>query len=376
MTGRRLLGLVMVVALLAFLPASALAGSGSALRHHSPAAAGFLAYDSTTEDDAAADLLTPVDEPPADSAPAPREPEPSEPATAPTEPAPTEPTPTDPAPTDPVPTDPVPTDPVPTDPAPTEPAPTEPVPAPTDPAPTDPAPTDPAPAPAEPAPSNPVPPSEEWVPIQPAPRDERAPPVVKPPSDERLVSTPTVPVSTAAPVAAIPVTEPDHSATTPEPSRSGDDDDAKSEEKAVRVALKRLGIGTIAAPARADVATEDAPAAPAPSCTPIGIVDVVPASETVDGVAVESVVRPHRAGGEPPLVRGPPAPLESPSAPFAAAGSASAATGGASGERDCGILADQIVLTLVDAGSAVATDRSVHAAPAPANAAARAPPVA
>ena len=143
----------------------------------------------------------------------------------------------------------------------------------------------------------------------------------------------------------------------------------------MREALARLGIGTIAAPAVVD-ATPSATAAPAQACTPVGAGAAVTSPQTAAALAGHPIEHPHGASDEPTHLRGPPAPLDTPSSPCATAGTAGAAAGGASGERDCAIHADQIVFELADGATAVAADSSDHVAPAPANAAARAPPVA
>jgi len=365
-SGRRLLGLLVVLALVLLLPTRALADRTGAVLLQ-PAGTGVaLTSDVTSED-----------QPPADSTPADPTADSSEPAPATTDPAPA---PSDPAPSDPTPSDPAPP---PTDPAP---APSEPAPAPSDPAP---APSEPAPAPAEPAPapSDPAPPADE-VPVDPAPaptepaptdpasRDGRATTPRPPASDERQLPT-TAP--TTAPVAPLAPT----TAATPTPA-GGDKaaDSAKpagdagdpSPAKVVRAAFKRLGLGTIATPGPVETSTP-ATAVAAQACTPNGTVAAVNAPQVGGGLATHAAVRTHRTDDEPPAVRGPPAPLDSPFSPAATAAAASAGTGGAGGDRDCAVFADQIVFTLADGSRPVASGSCHHAAPAPASAAARAPPV-
>ena len=165
-----------------------------------------------------------------------------------------------------------------------------------------------------------------------------------------------------------PSTDPE--ATSPEPSDQG----TALRPAAVREAFARLGIGTIAVPSVADT-TPTVAAAPAQACTPVGTVSMV-SSQTTSSLPGRIIVHPRRGDDEPPHLRGPPAPLD-PSAPsFATTGSGGAAPGGASTERDCAILTDQIALTLADGGTALVDGSCDHLAPAPANAAARAPPVA
>jgi hypothetical protein len=182
----------------------------------------------------------------------------------------------------------------------------------------------------------------------------------------------------------MPATAPVPAAPTPSttadanPARAPEatDDEAadRQQEKVVRAAFKRLGLGTIAAPATVDPAAP-VTAAPAQACTPIGTVVTTPAPEDGAALATHTTVRTQHAEDELPLVRGPPTPLESPSSPVATAASGGAAPGGVSGERDCAILADHVVFTLADGGYPAAADCCDHVAPAPANAAARAPPV-
>jgi outer membrane biosynthesis protein TonB len=335
-TGRLLLGLLAVLTL-ALLPASALADDGV------PALP-------------IAEQVTPVDLVP-DTSVAPVEAASSEPA------PPAESTPTEPAP----PSEPAP----PAEPAP-EPAPSDPAPPPAEPAP---APSEPA-SPAEPAPSEPAPPAEATPPADPAPREGRAP---KPPADEHEVPAgdPAVSQTIAAPAPATAVasdpaaTEPEGDPQSPASADAADRDQAR----AVRAALRRLGITTIAAPASIDADARVA-VAPASACTPTGTIEVSAAPQSAAGFVVHTTVRTHRSDGAPPVVRGPPAPLDLPSSPIATAGVASAATGGIGGQRDSAILADRIVFTLAEDGAAVLADRWDHVAPAPTSAAARAPPVA
>jgi outer membrane biosynthesis protein TonB len=333
-SGRPLLALVVVLMLLVLLPGSALADrAGEGVR----LSAGYvLAYDASADSE------------------------------APAEPAP--------------PADPVPVDPAPSDPAPSDPPPAEPAPAPAEPAPpADPAPSEPAPAPSEPVPGEPAPPVEDSVPpADPAPRDTRAP-APKPAAEEHPVLSAdeggSMPVASSTPAddaSSDPADEKPGRAS--RPASAGADD--SGEAKSVQTALRRLGIGTIAAPADDD-AGAPAAAVPAPACTPIGTVDAAATSQTDSGLDGHPAVRSHRSGGEPPVVRGPPAPLESPSAPLAVAGSGSAAAGGVSGERFSAVLADHVAFLLDgDGASAVAFECCYHVAAAPANAAARAPPVA
>lgn len=335
-SGRRLLGLLVVLALIVLLPARALADGGvdAPWQDAGPA----LAYDAS-----AADPVSPV----ADATPSEPEPTPSDPEPAPSEPAPSEPAP-----------------------APSEPAPSESAPAPSDPAPSDPAPPVEE-VPAEPAPTEPVP-------VDTAPSDGRAP-APKSPSDERQLPAGDEPVP--APVLALaPTTTVAAVTVDAEPAIASEqpavgDDDARRDAKVVRRVFERLGLGTIAVPGAAD-STDDQAAAPAPACTPIGTLATAVAPQVGTAVAPHTTTRAHRVDGDPPLVRGPPAPFDPPSSPMATAAGGSAATGGVSGERDCAILADQLVLTLADGESKVADDCGDHDAPAPADAAARAPPVA
>jgi len=143
----------------------------------------------------------------------------------------------------------------------------------------------------------------------------------------------------------------------------------------VREALARLGIGTIAVPAIVDT-TPIVAAAPAQACTPIGTASSVTSPQAVTAFAGHPVTHSHGTSDEPQHLRGPPAPLHTPASPYATGGSTGAAPGGANAQRDCGIHADQIVFELADGGTAVAADSCDHTAPASANAAARAPPVA
>ena len=345
-SGRRLLGLLVVLALVALLPAHALADGGVDALWQGVDVGPALAHDATSEADAPPETAPPVaeatpDEPePAPSDPDP-EPAPSEPAPAPSEPAPSEP-----------------------EPAPSEPAPSDPAPAPSDPAP-----------PVEEVPAEPDP--SESAPSDSAPSDDRAP-VAKPPSEERqlpaddeampALATPLAPTTLEA-----PATAEVESATDSE--QSAVDDDARRDAKIVRRAFERLGLGTIAGPGAADAADHHV-AAPAQACTPIGTVAATGAPQVGTVVAPHPTTRTHRVDDDPPLVRGPPAPLDSPSSPMATAAGGSAATGGVSGERDCAILADQLVLTLAGGESKVADDCRDHEASAPAEATARAPPVA
>jgi hypothetical protein len=338
-SGRPLLALVVVLALLTLIPGSALADRIGEVRLD----AGYaLAYDASADGEAPVDPAPPAD-----------------------------PVPVDPAPSDPAPSDPPP---APSDPAP---APSEPAPAPSDPAPIDPA---PAPSDPAPAPSEPVPPAEDTLPpVDPAPREGRSA-ASKPPAEEHQVLAGDegglTPIAGSAPVYdASSETTDERSARASRPGSAEADDVGQA--KSVRTALRRLGIGTIAATPAA--AADDAPVAfvSAPACTPIGTVDAAAPSQTQNGLHGHPAVPSRRSGGEPPAVRGPPAPLESPSAPLAVAGSGSAAPGGVSGERFSAILADQIVFLLDgDGASAFVFACCEHVAPAPANAAARAPPVA
>jgi hypothetical protein len=348
---RGLLGLLVVLALLASAPASALADRAGVAGPHQ------LAATVLTQDVVADDETPPATDP------APPATDPLPPATDPAPPA--EPAPAEPAPAEPAPAEPAPTDPAPADPAPpAEPAPTEPAP-PAEPAPAEPAPT-------EPVATDPAPPQD------PAPRDGRSPAPKQPtdthvdPGTERAAPTPDL--------ASLPVAEgPDPAATTPqapaEPTATADHGAAR-QAKAVREALARLGIGTVAAPAVVDAAAV-ATALPAPACTTMGSVVVTPSPQAAAAMAARPVVRPHRGTDqEPPHLRGPPAPLHTPSGPSATAGAAAAAAGGASGERDSAIEAAQISFELTDGEIVVAGDCAAHVAPAPAKAAARAPPVA
>jgi hypothetical protein len=352
-SSRRLLGLFVVLALVLALPGRALAARTSTFALTSAGTA--LTYDTTSDELPPSDPTDPTTdsgEPaPPSSDPAPSDPAPSDPAPTPSDP---EPTPSEPAP--------APSEPAPSDPAP---APGEPAPAPSDPAP---APSDPVP-PADEVPVDPAPASSEPAPSDPAPRDGR---VARPPaSEEREVSTappsapPVAPLapSTVAPSTADPATD------------AAKATDGKRQAKVVRAAYRRLGLGTIAAPAAPGAGTS-VTVAPAQACTPIGAVAVTEGPQGATGLASRADIHPRRVEDDAPTVRGPPAPLQSPSSPIATAGAASAGAGGASSDRDCAILADQIVFTLAGGGCATASDCCDHAAPAPANAAARAPPVA
>ncbi|HEU4703598.1 MAG TPA: hypothetical protein VFS37_14035 [Conexibacter sp.] len=350
----RLLGLLIVLASVLLVPGRALADPTSTPSWHAPAVVGALLSDDATSED-----LPPGDPFPADPAA-----DTSEPAPAPSESAPAEPAPSDPVP---APSDPAP---APSDPAP---APSEPAPAPAEPAPAEPAPTDPVP-PAEEVPVDPAPAPSEPAPADPAPRDGRTTP--KPPASEER-QLPAGGEAAVAPVAAAPATAPSapiDADAADEPAKPAGDEDAHTQAKAVRAAFTRLGLGTIATRAPVEDGVSVA-AVPAQACTPIGVVIASDAPQVGSGLTTHSTVRTHRAYQDPPVVRGPPAPLQSPSSPTATVASASAGTGGANGDRDCAILADQIAFTLVDGGYAGASDCCDHAAPAPANAAARAPPV-
>jgi len=354
-SGRRLLGLLVILALVLLLPGRALADRTSVVLWQPADAGAALTYDAASGDempsepppaDPAADSSDPAPAP-SDPAPAPEEPAPApeEPAPAPEEPAP--------APEEPAP--------APSEPAP---APSDPAPAPTDPAPpSDEAPAEPAPAPSEPAPSDP------------APKDGRATSPKPPASEERqLPATGPAPTSPApvAPTTAALTTTADASRAPAKPTADADGDRAQT--KVVRAAFRRLGLGTIASPAAA-VGSHPAASLLAQACTPIGTAAAVDAPQGTTSLANHAVTHPRRAQDEAPMVRGPPAPLQSPSSPIASAASSSAGTGSASGGRDCAILAVQIVFTLADVACATAGDCCDHAAPAPANAAARAPPV-
>jgi hypothetical protein len=110
---------------------------------------------------------------------------------------------------------------------------------------------------------------------------------------------------------------------------------------------------------------------------PVGAVGVVSSPQTAAALAGHPAVHPRGERDEPPRLRGPPAPLDPQSSPFATGGNGGTAPGGANGERDSAIHADQIVLELADGVVVAAPEHSCdHDAPAPANAAARAPPVA
>ncbi len=376
-SGRRLLGLLAVLALVLLLPGGAFADAigEPALEPVPPVIETVIPSDPVVAPSESAPA-------PSEAAPAPSEPAPtaSDPAHAASEPSP--------APSDPAPAASEPA-PAPSDPAP---APSEPAPAPVDPAP---APSEPAPGPSEPAPgpsepSDPVPPADEVpadpapapsepepAPADPAPRDGRATAPKPPTSEERQEPAADqavfVPVTAPAPAATVPSTNADA-----DPARAPEatDDEAahRQQEKVVRAAYKRLGLGTIAAPAPVDPVAP-ATAAPAQACTPIGTVVTTADPQGGAVLATRTTVRTHRAQDEQPLVRGPPAPLESPSAPVATPASGGPATGGVSGERDCAILADHVAFTLADGGSPAAAERCDHVAPAPANVAARAPPV-
>jgi hypothetical protein len=211
-------------------------------------------------------------------------------------------------------------------------------------------------------------------PAAPTPRDARAP-LPKPPSGERLVpGDEALPLPGTTPVLAAATPADPAESTTAAPPASTDEGVAK-QTKAVRTALRRLGIGTITAPVAVDMSASSAVAPPS-ACTPIGVFAEAAPSQAGAGLSPRPVVRPHRVDGDPPLVRGPPAPLDSPSAPVAVPAGGSAAPGGISGERDAAVLAAQIVFVLAERGTSVAVDASDHIAPASANAAARAPPVA
>lgn len=372
----RLLGLVAVLALLVLLPASALADRVGDVAGQGQADS--LVYDAgSNEGEAPAPETAPVEPAPLDLVPVETAPVAADPAAA-AEPIAAEAPPAETVPSDP---EPAPSEPPPSDPAPAEPVPppSDPAPAPTEPAP-EPAPSEPAPAepaPAEPAPAEPAPPVEDSAPVDPAPRDGRAPA----PKPARPVASGEVALPAPATIAA-PAAEATADTDLLAPAAASDDQQAATVDeratraaKAVRSALHRLGIGTIAAPAADD---DPAPVAAtaAPACTPIGIVVSVSSPETTDGIVTRSAIRPHRADGEPPAVRGPPLPLDAPSSPIATAGAAAGGTGGFSGDRDCAVLADQTVFTLEDGAVAVVERSCDHVAPAPANAAARAPPVA
>jgi hypothetical protein len=175
-----------------------------------------------------------------------------------------------------------------------------------------------------------------------------------------------------------PVADPPPTAATPDassPPAASADEGTAFKALAVREALARLGIGTIAAPSVADT-TPVVVAAPAQACTPVGVVGVVASPQTAAAFAGHPTVHPRGASHEPPHLRGPPAPLNTQSSPFATGGNGGAAPGGANGERDSAIHADQIVLELADGTVAVVADSCDHIAPAAASAAARAPPVA
>jgi len=157
-------------------------------------------------------------------------------------------------------------------------------------------------------------------------------------------------------------------------AKSRDGTDGQRQAKVVRAAFRRLGLGTIAGPA-APGEGPSATSALAQACTPIGTVAVTDGPQGATGLASRADSHPRRVEDDAPMVRGPPAPLQSPSSPIATAGAASSGPGGASSDRDCAILADQIVFTLAERGCATASTCCDHVAPAPANAAARAPPV-
>jgi len=189
------------------------------------------------------------------------------------------------------------------------------------------------------------------------------------PSDETV----SAPVGAPAPTP-VPATPPTADPTTkPDTHDASADSDAR-QAKVVRAAFKRLGLGTIAAPAAATGGTPVA-ATSAQACTPIGTIAATVTPQVGTTLVTRPVTRTHRVDDDPPLVRGPPAPLQSPSSPIATAAAGGAATGGVSGERDAAVLADQLVFTLADGGFAVASDCCDHVAAASANAAARAPPV-
>lgn len=112
------------------------------------------------------------------------------------------------------------------------------------------------------------------------------------------------------------------------------------------------------------------------SCAPAVPVGVVAPAAAVSALAERQAAHIHRAADDPPQMRGPPAPLHTPSSPIATAGAGTPPAGGASGGRDFAIDGDAIVFELPDGDVAVAPQSSDHAAPASANAGARAPPVA
>ncbi|HET6447860.1 MAG TPA: hypothetical protein VFG31_02030 [Conexibacter sp.] len=350
--------LLAVLALLAVVPARALANGDESVGHTHQLVTALLAHDQTTDEGTPVEPALPATDP----APPATDPDPAAPA--PTDPAP----PADPAPT---PSDPAP----PADPAPTDPAPpADPAPAPTDPAPTDPALTDPAPT--DPLPAEAVPPTDP-APSDPAPRDGRGPtrsPVLQTPSGEEQVATSG---PAPLPLAASPTTDP--TATTPapptEPKPSSDDEGAAKQAKAVREALARLGIGTIAAPKVVDASPIVIPIPGATGATE-GTVVVTAAPTGTVTLTPRPVVHQHSAATEPPQMRGPPAPLDAPTSPNATAGGGGVAAGGASSDRDAAIHADLISFELADGETVLASDCDDCVASAPARAAARAPPVA
>jgi hypothetical protein len=184
-----------------------------------------------------------------------------------------------------------------------------------------------------------------------------------------------IPAATVAPTTLAPSKTADaDTATKPKAPATAERKDGANPAKVVRAAFERLGLGTVAASAGAQNGAPVA-AALAQACTPIGTAAATVAPQVGTTLTTRSALRTHRVDEDPPVARGPPAPLQSPLSPIAAAAAAGAATGGVSGEHNAAILANQIVLTLADGGFAVATDCCDYVAPAPANAAARAPPV-
>ncbi len=198
----------------------------------------------------------------------------------------------------------------------------------------------------------------------------------------------TDPVTTVAPVpttATTPAPAPAPTTTVTAPAAATQpatptaaDQSASQPAKTVSEALARLGIGTVVG----TTVVYDASGAPvaaatsAQSCAPVISVGVSAAPAAVSELAGRQAVHAHRTAGDPPQLRGPPAPIDAPSSPVATVGGGAAAPGGASGERDCAIQLDQVVLELPDGGLAFGVDRCAPTAPAPANAGARAPPVA
>lgn len=128
--------------------------------------------------------------------------------------------------------------------------------------------------------------------------------------------------------------------------------------------------------AAGDDATVTVAATAAQACSPAVPVGVAAPPAAVSALAERQAVHVNRTADDPPQIRGPPAPLETPTSPCATAGGGSASPGGASGDRDCAIHGDAIAFELADSHVVFAPHGSDHVTPAPANAAARAPPIA